>query len=64
VLHPVGVRDLSGLEAWGLQRVGEMAGAASVRIWLGEEPPYASLIGPVPLGGSWVALPPSSKKRR
>lgn len=63
VLHAVGVRDLSGLEAWGLQRVGQQAGAASVRIWLGEETPYESLIGGVPQGGSWLALDPPGKKR-
>lgn len=62
VLHPVGVRDLSGLEAWGLQRVAQMAGAAKVRVWLGEEPPYESLIGGLPTGGAWLALPPTRRR--
>ena len=62
VLHPAGVEDLSGLEAWGLQRIAHLAGAASVRLWLGEEPPYDTLIGGLALGGSWRALPPPAKK--
>jgi len=62
VIHVAGVRDLSGLEAWGLQRVGEQAGAAAVRIWLGEETPYESLIGGAPQGGSWLSLAPAKKR--
>jgi hypothetical protein len=64
VIHPAGVRDLSGLEAWGLQRIAELAGAASVRVWLGEEPPYETLISGVPTGaGSFRALGPALKGR-
>jgi len=62
VLHPMGVRDLSGLEAWGLQRVAQLAGAANVRIWLGEEMPYESLVGGPAQGGSWLALRAPAKK--
>jgi hypothetical protein len=65
VIHPVGVRDLSGLEAWGLQRIAELAGAASVRVWLGEEPPYETLIAGIPTGaGSYRALGPSLKGKK
>lgn len=63
VLHPVDVRDLSGLEAWGLQRVAQLAGAGAARVWLGEEPPYETLIGGVAQGGSWLALAPPRKAR-
>jgi hypothetical protein len=63
VIHPMGVEDVSGLEAWGLQRVAELAGAGRVRIWLGEEPPYETLIGGLPSGGAWRALGPSRKRR-
>lgn len=62
VVHPVGVRDLSGLEAWGLQRIAELAGASSVRLWLGEEPPYETLLSGFPTGaGSFRALGPGLK---
>jgi hypothetical protein len=61
VIHPVGVRDLTGLEAWGLQRVARLAGASGSRVWLGEEPPYETLIGGVAQGGSWLALPPARR---
>ena len=65
VVHPSGMRDLAGLEAWGLQRVAEMAGAGSVRVWLGEEPPYETLIGDVPtVAGSFRALGPAVKARK
>ncbi|HEX6747070.1 MAG TPA: hypothetical protein VF092_07205 [Longimicrobium sp.] len=62
VIHPVGVSDLSGLETWGLQRIAQLAGAGSVRVWLGEEPPYETLIGGVPQGGSWLALPARTQR--
>jgi len=65
VIHPIGVRDLSGLEAWGLQRIADLAGAATVRVWLGEEPPYETLIGGTPTGaGSFRALGPPLKGRK
>jgi hypothetical protein len=63
VLHPVGVRDVSGLEAWGLQRIARLAGARNVRVWLGEEPPYETLLGGIPQGGAWLTLPAASKRR-
>jgi hypothetical protein len=62
VIHPVEVTDLSGLEAWGLQRIAKLAGASDVRVWLGEEPPYETLIGGMPQGGSWLALPARTKR--
>lgn len=65
ILHPVAVRDLSGLEAWGLQRVAELAGAGSVRLWLGEEPPYETLAGDKPTAaGSFRSLGPGLKGRK
>ncbi|HET7228432.1 MAG TPA: hypothetical protein VFJ16_00385 [Longimicrobium sp.] len=65
VLHPVGVRDLSGLEAWGLQRIAELAGAGTARLWLGEEPPYEMLISGTANGaGSFHALAPGMKGRK
>lgn len=63
VIHPAGMQDLSGLEAWGLHRIAEIAGARSVRVWIGEEPPYDSLLGGPPQGGSWRVLPPPRKRR-
>lgn len=63
VIHPTVLEDLSGLEAWGLQRVAQLAGAGHVRIWLGEEPPYETLIGGAPRGGAWRALGPPPKRR-
>ena len=62
VIHPLGFDDVSGLEAWGLQRVAKLAGANDVRVWLGEEPPYETLIGGVPQGGSWLALPARTRR--
>jgi rod shape-determining protein MreB len=64
VLHPVDVEDLSGLEAWGLQEIARIAGARSVRVWLGEEPPYETLTGGAPSGGSWRLLAPPAKRKR
>lgn len=65
VLHPIGIRDLSGLEAWGLQRIAELAGAGSVRLWLGEEPPYETLAGGTPTAaGSFRALGPGVRSRK
>ena len=64
VIHPAGLQDLSGLEAWGLHRIAEIAGARSVRVWIGEEPPYDSLLGGPPQGGSWRILPPPQKRMR
>lgn len=65
VLHPLGVDDLSGLEAWGLQRVAELAGAKSVRLWVGEEPAYETLARGAPQpSGSFRAISAPGKKRR
>lgn len=65
VIHPVGVRDLSGLEAWGLQRIAQLAGAKTVRLWLGEDPAYETLVsGVTQETGSFRALGPPLKRRR
>jgi rod shape-determining protein MreB len=56
VIHAADLRDLSGLEAWGLQRVAELAGARNVRLWLGEEPAYETLVlGASQASGSFLA---------
>jgi hypothetical protein len=65
VIHPADVRELSGLEAWGLQRVAELAGAGTVRLWLGEEPAYETLSRGTPqASGAFRALPPPLKAPR
>ena len=66
VIHPLGVDDLSGLEAWGLQRIAELAGARSVRLWLGEEPAYETLArGTAQASGSFRAIAaPGGRRRR
>jgi rod shape-determining protein MreB and related proteins len=56
VIHAAELRDLSGLEAWGLQRVAELAGARHVRLWLGEEPAYETLVlGAPQASGSFLS---------
>ena len=67
VIHPLGVDDLSGLEAWGLQRIAQLAGARSVRLWLGEEPAYETLArGAAQASGSFraIALPRAGRRRK
>jgi hypothetical protein len=57
IIHPVGVTELSGVEAWGLQRVAQLAGARSARIWLGEEPAYETLLrGTAQASGAFLAI--------
>ena len=65
VIHPLGVNDLSGLEEWGLQRIAELAGARSVRLWLGEEPAYETLARGAPqASGAFRAITAPPKKLR
>ena len=66
VIHPLGFDDISGLEAWGLQRIAHLAGARSVRLWLGEEPAYETLARGAPqASGSFraIAAPPRRRRR-
>jgi rod shape-determining protein MreB len=65
VIHPADVLDLSGLEAWGLQRVAELAGARNVRLWLGEEPAYETLArGAAQASGAFHTIAPPVKRLR
>ncbi|HEV7587224.1 MAG TPA: hypothetical protein VGO40_03760 [Longimicrobium sp.] len=65
VIHPADIRDLSGLEAWGLQRVAELAGARNVRLWLGEEPAYETLaLGAPQASGSFLTPSTALKASR
>lgn len=65
VIHPLGFDDLSGLETWGLQRIAELAGARSVRLWLGEEPAYETLARGAPqASGSFRAIPTPPRRLR